>query len=415
MSVMSHENSTLKRTENGSHLSAVDTLSDDFSGQFGLVQAVHNFVDRLLRHYSQYDLAAALVNGQDTIMDIYGDSFQVAELRQSGLAPGRQIPAHSPIARLTQKFLFPLTKNPQWSAMTLVCSRGLQWIWAAEPVQWGDARVGLLILLTTDISLQAVLLPLAQTAAVAIAQAFDVKQQQAQELSHLQEVTKKLETRLQETERLSLLTSLTAGIAHEIRNPLTTAKGFLQLFYERLDNPGDQRFLSLTLAELGRVESLVQNFMSLAKPHKACRESFDLSLLLQAVAEFVRPEANLHGVELQTQISATPLWLQGDPQGMKQVLLNILQNAVQACTPKDQVSLQAMIVGQGVEVQVRDTGCGIPDSVLSCLYQPFFTTKLTGTGLGLVVSKKIVEDHHGTLTLSSKLGQGTSVRLWFPL
>lgn len=223
--------------------------------------------------------------------------------------------------------------------------------------------------------------------------------------------SKQIESRLQDTERLSVLASLAAGIAHEIRNPLTTARGFLQLFEERLNAEQDKRFLNLTINELDRIHQLVMDFMSLARPDEPHYGETDLTSLIQNTVQFLNPEATLHGVTLSTDVPQSPVLIWADEKQVKQILMNIVQNALHACNSNDSVTVRLIPEDDKVEVVVSDTGCGMSPEQLDRIFQPFFTTKPTGTGLGLSITKRIVEEHNGSITVESTEGAGTTIRI----
>lgn len=235
-------------------------------------------------------------------------------------------------------------------------------------------------------------------------------------LGLFQDITqrKQMEFRLRNSERLSLLTSLAAGIAHEIRNPLTTARGFLQLFAERVKPGQERQFVDLTISELDRIQQLVKDFMSLAKPEDPHFCRVDLSEVLRATVEFVKPESTLRGVRVLFTPPSTPVWVLADPNQIKQVILNLLQNALHACTPQNSVKVAlygANQKGQRAVIVVTDTGMGIPPDQLERIFQPFYTTKSGGTGLGLFISKRIIEEHQGSIVIHSAVGLGTTVQV----
>lgn len=230
---------------------------------------------------------------------------------------------------------------------------------------------------------------------------------------------KEYEARLREVEKLSMLTALTAGIAHEIRNPLTTARGFLQLFTERLSAPSDKQFLALTIAELDRIQSLVQDFMGLAKPESAHYGFLDLTDTLLHVAQFLHPEAAMHNIPFDVQLDAQPRIVWGDESQIKQVLMNVLQNAMHACIEvrgrAAGVQLSVENTEHAVRVIVEDTGVGIAVDAQDKVFRPFYTTKEAGTGLGLSICKRIIEEHGGNIELTSELERGTTVQISLPL
>ncbi|MCL6452145.1 MAG: hypothetical protein K6T78_00795 [Alicyclobacillus sp.] len=224
-----------------------------------------------------------------------------------------------------------------------------------------------------------------------------------------------LESRVRDADKLSILASLAAGIAHEIRNPLTTAKGFLQLFAERQGENADKRYLNLTIRELNRIQDLVKDFMTLARPVPPLYEDIDLHALIRTVLDFLHPEALLNDVTLAHDLSNEPVYIHADANQMKQVLLNVLQNALHACDRRGRIEVSTGIRSASVVISIRDTGRGISPEQQAKVFQPFYTTKPTGTGLGLAVSRQIMQEHGGSIELSSELGTGTTVRLVLPL
>lgn len=221
-----------------------------------------------------------------------------------------------------------------------------------------------------------------------------------------------LEHKLQEFEKFSSLASLSAGIAHEIRNPLTTARGFLQLFEQRCA-PADRDYLQLTIHELDRIQHLLVDFMGLCRPDSEAFQTVDTCMLTQSVCDFLCPEASLYSVELLSDIPVLPVMLHLQPGRIKQVLINLVKNAIHACDKGGgQVHLQLRDNPTDVTIIIADTGCGISD--MNHLFDPFHTTKMSGTGLGLFVSKHIVEEHRGHIHIDSAIGHGTTIMVYLP-
>ncbi|EJY54537.1 histidine kinase [Alicyclobacillus hesperidum URH17-3-68] len=223
----------------------------------------------------------------------------------------------------------------------------------------------------------------------------------------------RLRTKLQEFEKVSALAQLSAGIAHEIRNPLTTARGFLQLFGERCEQT-DKAYLQLTIRELDRIQELLEDFMGLSRPDHEWLQSIDVCHLLQSVCHFLQPEASLCGVELTCSVPSESVFATVRPGRIKQVLINLVQNAVHACEGRTNGTVNLVLVDRGadIDISIVDNGCGIADT--RQLFRPFHTTKPSGTGLGMFVSKHIVEAHRGRITVNSELNCGTVVSIHLP-
>lgn len=221
--------------------------------------------------------------------------------------------------------------------------------------------------------------------------------------------------RARAAEHLASIATLGASIVHEIKNPLNAATLQLQLMDRRLstaapDVPGARRAGELVAQELARVTRLLEEFLLFARPKPLERTPVDLQRLVGDVVEYCRPQALAAGVSLRVDPQA-PLVAPVDEAKLRQVLLNLVLNAVQASPKGASVSVSARKVGAAAELRVEDHGPGLaapPEK----LFEPFFTTKAGGTGLGLAVARHIVLDHGGELTAQSEPGRTVfSVRL----
>jgi len=223
---------------------------------------------------------------------------------------------------------------------------------------------------------------------------------------------KRLRARLLHTERLSALGEMAARIAHEVRNPLVSIGAAAQVVAEEL--PANSLVAGEVQAiarEVKRLDAIVSDFLRFARPRRPEIRSADLRTVVSESIDLVRAKAPQH--ELLVRVDG-PLVARCDPDGVKQVLLNVLLNAVEA-TPSGVVECEARVLGADVVLSVTDRGPGIPNSARSRVFDPFFSTKTRGTGLGLAVSKQIVDEHRGRIRLLSRRGGGTRVVIELPV
>lgn len=216
-------------------------------------------------------------------------------------------------------------------------------------------------------------------------------------------------------EKLALVAQLAAGMAHEIRNPLTSLKGFLQMSTVSETNQRKKEHQAIMLSEIDRIEEIITKTLLLAKPQKQKVVKFSLSSLVQQIVPILSPEATRRNIELNVKIVTEALTVSGDPNHTKQALINIVKNAVEASPDGETVTIEAFGRGSEAIIQVTDKGSGIAVEVMGKVGTPFFTTKTTGVGLGLMVTNRVVESMGGKLEISSKLGQGTTAVISFPL
>ncbi|WP_409272396.1 ATP-binding protein [Neobacillus sp. SCS-31] len=223
---------------------------------------------------------------------------------------------------------------------------------------------------------------------------------------------KRTEQTLQKAEKLSMVGELAAGFAHEIRNPLTTIKGFVQLLTETTN---ETFFTKTILDEIDRINSIVSDFMIFARPHQADFSKCNLTSILQGAARFLEPEALLRNVIIITHFPNDEVLISGEKNQLKQVFLNILKNAIEAIPNGGIVTMTIEERDKEVAVIIEDTGIGMTDEQLNKLGEPFFTTKATGNGLGLMVTYKIIQDHKGRINVESDgPNKGTAFIITFP-
>ena len=230
----------------------------------------------------------------------------------------------------------------------------------------------------------------------------------------------RLQRRARSAERLAELVTLTGGLAHEIKNPLSTVGLNLQLAEEDLDpaDPNQQRVirrLHTVQREAHRLKEILDDFLRFAGKMEIDRRPTDVNALLEEIADFFSPQASLQKVQLRVRKPDHPLVVPLDPRLIQQALLNLMINAVQAMPGGGELMLSASAADTFARIDVIDTGPGIPADVLPHIFQAYYSTKKSGTGLGLAISQRIAAEHGGTLTAITEPGKGTDFTLQVPL
>ncbi|UOQ92536.1 ATP-binding protein [Halobacillus shinanisalinarum] len=217
----------------------------------------------------------------------------------------------------------------------------------------------------------------------------------------------------EKSQQLSTITQMAAGVAHEIKNPLTAIKGFLQIGAVNPDLRDN--YYEIILDEVNRIESIVQDFMMLSKPKSSIQlEKIDIEEVVSYVLRLLDPEATGKNVDLSFTCDIVEKSFQSEPKRLKQILLNLASNAIDATEEEGDIRVAAYNRGDDLVLSVKDDGQGLSDQQLAKLGEPFFTTKEKGTGLGVMVTKKMVTDLNGTIAYKSELGKGTCVTVCLP-
>ncbi|WP_282140819.1 PAS domain S-box protein [Cytobacillus oceanisediminis] len=225
---------------------------------------------------------------------------------------------------------------------------------------------------------------------------------------------KKTEEVLHQQDKLAAVGQLAAGVAHEIRNPLTTMKGYTE--FMQLDETHEERqeYLSIILDEIDRVNNIVEDFMVLAKPKAAELEERDIIPIIKNVVSFLEFEARNRNVKIGFEYQQDIIQIECDENRLKQVFLNFIKNGIEAMPDGGNITVRAGIINNQVQIAIKDTGVGIPQEKLKNIGEPFFTTKKNGNGLGLMVSFKIIESHNGKVFIESELNKGTTFNIVLP-
>ena len=229
-----------------------------------------------------------------------------------------------------------------------------------------------------------------------------------------QELQKNFEG-MKRAERLSALGQLSAGLAHEIRNPLASIEGAAVVVQrERQSEERRQEFLDIIRKESRRLNQLLTTFLSFARPSPPDLKAVEIDGLLDSVIVLAQHVGETSRRDLKKDIQPGLARLECDPEQMKQVLFNLVMNALQATPPGGTVMVAAREDGNKVTIDVRDQGCGMSKDSLDRVFDPFFTTKETGTGLGLSTAHQIVSQHGGTLTVARNSPEGVTMRVSLP-
>jgi signal transduction histidine kinase len=241
------------------------------------------------------------------------------------------------------------------------------------------------------------------------------------ENARLYEDLKRSKSYIRRADRLASLGTLTAGLAHEIRNPLVAIKTFTQLLPDRLDDEEfREEFLKIASGEVDRISLLVNELLDFARPSDPKLELENINTLLDGMILLVSTETKKKQINVIKNFASDLPTVQIDREQIKQVFLNILLNAIGATSEHGQIMVKTRsFVKPGgepyIQIEFADTGCGIPEEHLEEIFNPFFTTKSTGSGLGLSISNQIVQDHRGYIDVESQLDKGSSFIINLPV
>jgi signal transduction histidine kinase len=226
------------------------------------------------------------------------------------------------------------------------------------------------------------------------------------------------------SERLAALGRLASGVAHEIRTPLTSLKLFLQSVQEDITvSPEQSEDYRIAMRQVARIENTISHFLDFARPQEPVLAELDFVQLVDEVLEVIRPRANQQEVEIQECIASELPRVKGDVRQLGEVLVNLLVNALDAMPDGGRLTIsvtadvaQSDATGPAyVQIDVSDTGPGIPENDVDRLFEPFFTTKAAGSGLGLAIIKGTLERHFGTVSVNTQLGAGTTFSVRLPV
>ncbi|QOR68209.1 PAS domain S-box protein [Cytobacillus suaedae] len=214
------------------------------------------------------------------------------------------------------------------------------------------------------------------------------------------------------SDKLSVIAQMSAAIAHEVRNPLTSINGFLQLLQEQKHLKDE--YLEIIFSEMKRIELVLNEMLMLSKPQSILFDKVDLVRTLDHVLALISSEANMKSIELIKETGKEPVWVYGDENQLKQVFINIIKNGIESMTTGGKIHIYLATNNEFVSIYFRDEGSGISPETLRKIGQPFYTTKEKGTGLGLTICFKIIENHRGKIHITSQVKVGTTFEVILP-
>ena len=243
-------------------------------------------------------------------------------------------------------------------------------------------------------------------------------------------VLKKMEEQIRRTDRLSSIGTLSAGMAHEIKNPLVTIKTFTQLLPQQHNDPEFRHtFFDLVGQEVKRIDTIVNRLLNFARPAKAALKPVSLHEIVENSLRLVEQQLAQHEIVLQRHLDAKRYIIEADAEQLNQTFINFFLNATHAMDKGGTLTVHTSVIkhsqdiplvageqnGDSIRVDIQDTGCGIAPEDLNKIFDPFFTTKEDGVGLGLSVSHGIIQEHNGIIDVESEKGKGTVFHVQFPL
>lgn len=227
---------------------------------------------------------------------------------------------------------------------------------------------------------------------------------------------KEKQRRQAQTERLATLGELMAGVAHEVRNPLTAIRGYVQIIRQQTTEPLHQEYLSVVLNEIDSINKVIQQLLDLSRPRQSQWQQIALNALVEEALILVQTAGVQARISFHMDLDSQLSTIVADRELLKQVLLNILINAVQAIGAKGEIRIRTwQYTASQQAVTVEDNGCGIDIAMQKKIFDPFFTTKAAGTGLGLALSQRIINAHQGDIRVASMPGCGAIFTLILPI
>jgi signal transduction histidine kinase len=238
----------------------------------------------------------------------------------------------------------------------------------------------------------------------------------SRDVSERRRAEEDLKEKLTESEHLAALGQLVAEITHEIKNPLMMIGGFAQQLIQPVDEETKIKKLTIIIEQVERLEELIAELRKLYLSKALSKEPFRLKGVLDRVYSLVKDECVKRNIQAKVIIDENDLLVSGDPSKIEQVFLNVIKNSIEAMENGGDLSIEVKLSGERAEITIGDDGCGIPKEHMDRILECFFTTKSYGTGLGLCISKKYIDEHEGSsISVDSEEGKGTTVKIGLPI
>ncbi len=217
------------------------------------------------------------------------------------------------------------------------------------------------------------------------------------------------------TEKLDIVSQLAASISHEVRNPLTTVRGFLQLLSKMDNNEKSKEYIHISIDELDRAEAIIRDYLSFAKPSENKVTTLDINKEFKRIIDIMKPLANQYNVLIDATLQKD-LFVIGEQQSFQQCFINIIKNSIEAMDKGGTLSISTTVKSDRIIIKIHDNGIGMTKQQLERIGEPYYSTKGSkGTGLGMMVVFKIVASMEGRIDINSELGKGTEIVTSFPL
>lgn len=216
-----------------------------------------------------------------------------------------------------------------------------------------------------------------------------------------------------QSEKLKLAGEIAAGVAHEVRNPMTVISGFAQLINEDKNSPY-YPYTDIIKSEIDRIDLIISEFLVLSRPAVDMKEIIHIQNVLEDIVTLFQLEFKNKNIVIETNVNVEDARMLGNKNQIKQVMINIIKNSIEAIVENGIITACIYEDKQNIHFTISDNGKGMPDHLVKRIFEPFFTTKTTGTGLGMMITNKIVQEHNGNIKIYSKENKGTKIEIKFP-